>query len=162
MSAWRSSTVTCQPRAARLAALAQPASPAPITRARRSPASGAGRANQGLAGNGAGTSCGQPRNSPRRISHLWPMPGVRFILKPAALSSRRTQPVLVNVLMVEPEAASRASSTNSSAVHMSGFFAGANPSRNQASICASSCGSCSSASPISKVRVTRPLASVSR
>jgi hypothetical protein len=30
------------------------------------------------------------------------MPGVRFILKPAALSRRRTQPVLVKVLMVEP------------------------------------------------------------
>jgi hypothetical protein len=50
------------------------------------------------------------------------MPGVRFILNPAALISRRTQPVLVKVLMVEPGAARRASSANSSAVHISGFF----------------------------------------
>ncbi len=56
--------------------------------------------------------------------------------------------MLVKVLMVEPGAARRASSANSSAVHMSGFFAGAKPSRNQASIRASSCGNCSSASPI--------------
>ncbi|MOA00711.1 hypothetical protein D3C78_1200840 [compost metagenome] len=83
-------------------------------------------------------------------------------MKPAALSRRRTQPVLVKVLMDAPGAARRASSANSSAVHMSGFFAGAKPSRNQASTRASSWGSCSSASPISRVRVMRPWSSVRR
>ncbi|CRM73650.1 hypothetical protein [Pseudomonas sp. 58 R 3] len=133
-----------------------------MTMAWRSPLTAAGRANQGLGVAGGGVSSGQPRNSPRRISHLWPMPGVRFILKPAALISRRTQPVLVKVLMVEPGAARRASSANNSAVHMSGFLAGAKPSRNHASICASSCGNCSRASPINSVRVTRPLSSTRR
>ena len=42
--------------------------------------------------------------------------------------------------------------------HMAGFFAGAKPSRNQASTPASSCGRVSNRSPISRVRVMRPFA----
>jgi hypothetical protein len=79
--------------------LAQPASPAPITRARRSPVSG-GRANQGLSA--AERTSGPAEELAAQDFPLVPDAGVRFILKPAALSSRRTQPVLVKVLMVEP------------------------------------------------------------
>jgi len=151
-AAWRSSTVTCQPRAARLAALALPARPAPITSAWRGPATGAGRAYQGVTM--AGDGC--PVYSPLITSHFLPMPGIFFMVKPASISPRRTHPVVVKVPSAVPGWASRANWPNSSGVHMSGFFAGAKPSRNHTSMLASSCGSCSSTSPISKVRVTRP------
>ena len=89
MAAWRSSKVTCQPRAARLAAVAQPARPAPITSASRTLGRQLGRANQGLPALLAG-----PLNWPLSTSHLRPMPGTRRMLKPAALSPRRTSPAL--------------------------------------------------------------------
>ena len=157
---WRSSRTTCQPRLAKLLALAQPDNPPPMTRALRSVVGWGGRAYQGLTADVASACSGTPRKVPRSISHLWPMPGVRRILKPASFNALRTQPVLVKVLMVASGAASRASCANSSGVHMSGFFAGAKPSRNHASTCASSWLNCSSTSPISSVSVTRPLPSV--
>ncbi|RCM61158.1 hypothetical protein PA37_02714 [Pseudomonas aeruginosa] len=82
--------------------------------------------------------------------------------KPASTSPRRTKPALVKVPRVACGADSRASSANSTGDHMSGFFAGAKPSRNQASTRASSCGRHSRASPSSRVRPTLPPANARR
>ncbi|MNH21578.1 hypothetical protein D3C79_813930 [compost metagenome] len=98
--------------------------------------------------------------SPLITSHFLPMPGTFFMVKPASIKLRRTQPVVVKVPSAVPAWDNLASCVNSSGVHMSGFLAGAKPSRNHTSMRASSCGSCSSTSPISRVRVIRPWSKV--
>ncbi|MCY1537767.1 hypothetical protein D9M68_732760 [compost metagenome] len=108
------------------------------------------------------SSLAWPWNRPRLISHFLPKPGVRLMAKPASFSARRTKPAAVKVASVVPGPESRASWAKSAGLHMSGFFAGANPSRNQASMRASSSGRHSRASPTSRVSTTRPAARLMR
>ncbi|CSR26828.1 Uncharacterised protein [Shigella sonnei] len=87
------------------------------------------RLNHGVE-QGSGNVCSI---TPQSISRLRPKP-LRFcIVNPASCKPRRTKPADVNVASVPPGRANLAMALNRFCVHISGFLAGAKPSRNQAS-----------------------------
>ena len=106
-------------------------------------------------------SAGKPRRTqhgqggasitPGGISRLRPNPLLLRMVKPASCNPRRTKPAEVNVASVAPGRASLAIALNRPCVHMSGFFAGAKPSRNQASTCC-----CSESSKVSVSSLISP------
>jgi len=74
------------------------------------------------------------RLTPDNISLFFPEPGTLVILNPASIKPRRTMPAEVKVLIVVPDLLSSAMVLNNLLCHISGFFAGAKPSRYQQSI----------------------------
>lgn len=147
----RSISVTAMPRRARAAATLAPAMPAPITATWRGGWT-AGGVNQGVAWRRA--SGGGEAISPTSISRLRPNPGALRQAKPAA-ARPAAAPAQVKVAKVAPGRERAAMASNSACCHISGFFAGAKPSRNQASTWPSSRARRSAASPRCRSRVTR-------
>ncbi len=94
-----------------------PATPAPITIARCE----------------AWAWGGEPGRRASRRSRLAPKPGRFSTAKPAAAKARRTGPATVKVAARAPGALSAPTPASTSSRHICGFFAGAKPSRNQAS-----------------------------
>ena len=119
-----SSTCTCQPRRARLAAVAAPARPAPITRQR------AGAARTGRVG-GVREVRGSHRGSKVacRLSRLGGTPGTFSTWKPHCVSASRTARAMVQVARRVPRRQQRATALSVCRFHSSGLRCGLNPSR---------------------------------
>lgn len=140
---WRSIKVTLNPLSARLLAVQQPAMPPPMMIAEQGVARSVfcifryqgGRYGELTA---AGlvlieaVARGKLSISPRSISRLWPNPGTLLTLKPTVARPLLTIPAAVKVLNVACWPLRSAICWNRSSVHISGFLAGAKPSRNQA------------------------------
>ena len=109
-------TTASPPRARTARAAEAPAIPAPTMATRR-----------------GGMSCAWPGRRASSRSRLRPKPGRLSTAKPAAVSPRRTWPATVNVAARAPGAERAATRARTAWVHIPGFRAGANPSRNQAS-----------------------------
>ena len=116
-----SSTVTSQPRRARLAATAAPARPAPITMQR----AGVGRCSviDFLLGSHAGWY------SPCKLSRLGGMPGTFFTTKPHCANASRTLRATVQVARRVPRRQQRAMALTVCTSQISGFSSGLKPSR---------------------------------
>ena len=122
-AAW-SSTVTCQPRRAKLAAAAAPAMPPPITM-------------QGPGGEGSGVAADwrEVRGSQRglkvacRLSRLGGTPGTRFTSKPHCASASRTARAMVQVARRVPRRQQRATAFRVCRSQLSGLRWGLKPSR---------------------------------
>ena len=134
-----SHSVTLKPRSASARAVVQPARPAPATTTLLASLSGAGNSCHGRWL--CNRLCSGPVVAaylPASISRLRPKPGTFAMLKPAPFKPRLTTPAAVKVATVGIRfergfLLMRRISENSVSDHIAGFFAGAKPSRNQAS-----------------------------
>ena len=134
-----SHSVTRKPRSASARAVVQPARPAPATITLLAFSSGAGNSCHGRwLCNRLFSGPAVAAYLPASISRLRPKPGTFEMLKPAPFKPRLTMPAAVKVATVGIRSAlgfllMRRISENSASDHIAGFFAGAKPSRNQAS-----------------------------